>query len=440
MQVPDIPSIISRLGIDNLTLMQQSSIDAFRNDCDVVLLSPTGSGKTLAYLLPISQTLQQSVLPQVLVLVPSRELALQSEHVFKSMSIGLPAMSCYGGRPTMDEHRLMKSLNPVVVFATPGRVLDHLVKGNIDPKEIHTLVIDEFDKCLELGFRDEMMRVVGYLSSVRRRFLLSATEASDIPRFVSARNVLKLSFLDDDSRISNRISVMSVRSPEKDKLNTLSRLLCCFGSESTLVFVGYRESVERVGKFLRNKGFHCEIFHGGLEQPMRESALYKFSAGSSNIMISTDLASRGLDIPMVDNIVHYHLPLNEECFVHRNGRTARWDAKGKAWLLVGPEEKVPEFVGIIPDDFVFPEKIQSIVEPIWATIYIGKGKKEKLSRTDILGFLIKVGGLSAQDVGRIDVRDHYSFVAIKRLKVKSTLANVTGSKIKGLKTIIELSR
>ena len=436
-----VEEILWNLRIDSLTAMQQDVVEEYRKGKDLVLLAPTGSGKTLAYLIPLVLSLSNAQKGlQALVLVPSRELALQIEQVFKAMGTGIHVMSCYGGRPTMDEHRVMKSYCPQVIIATPGRMKDHLEKGNVDASGVHTLVIDEFDKCLEMGFQEEMSQVISCLSHLKRRFLLSATDAPAIPRFVSENAFVKLDYLQVEEQIPDRISVFSVKSPEKDKLQTLLRLLCELGDKSSLVFVNYRESVERVYHFLRREGVACEMFHGGMEQKDRERALYKFSNGSCNVFISTDLASRGLDIPNIDHVVHYHLPINEDAYIHRNGRTARWDATGEAFILLGPEEDLPGYVKQQPSQYELKKNMPRPAQPRWATIYIGKGKKDKVNKVDIVGFLAKVGGLSREDIGRIDVKDHYAFVAVKRKLLKATLSAVQGNKIKGLKTVFEETR
>ena len=248
--------------------------------------------------------------------------------------------------------------------------------------------------------------------------------------------VVKLDFLEGEA-VSSRLNLQQVLSPQKDKLDTLYRLLCSVAHKQTLVFVNYRESVDRVASFLKSKKFPCEAFHGGMEQPDRERALYKFRNGSSPVLVSTDLAARGLDIPGIENVIHYHLPVNEEAFTHRNGRTARWDATGSSYLLLHAEETLPAY---IPQDisvFDLPEETPKPVKARWTTLYIGKGKKDKLNKVDIVGFLYKKGGLSREDVGQVDVKDHYAFVAIRRSKAKQVLSLVQGEKIKGLKTLIE---
>lgn len=435
---------LEKLGITELNAMQLQAGEAIRNGReDVVILSPTGSGKTLAYMLPLVELVDaQSEQVQALVVVPGRELALQSDRLLKDLSTGLRSAACYGGRTAMEEHRKLKEVKPQVVFGTPGRLNDHLDKGNISAYGVRILVIDEFDKCLEMGFRDEMTKLLRKLPGVRRRVLLSATDAEQIPDFIEMSRTCSLNYLKDDGQIPERIQLYAVKSPVKDKLETLKSLLYRFGEEQTIVFLNYRESVERVNNYLQQQGFVTSAFHGGLEQRERENALYRFSNGSANVLVSTDLGSRGLDIPDVQNIIHYHLPLNEEGYIHRVGRTARWDKHGKAYFVVGPEEQMPVFIDGEVENFVLdPAATSSAVSlpsaPQNITLYIGKGKKDKISKGDIVGFLCKKGGLAPQDVGRVDVMDRYAYVAISREKLNQVLRRTHGEKIKGLKTIIE---
>lgn len=434
----ELSDILHNLKIQELTPMQEAAKEAYQSTKDLVLLSPTGSGKTLAFLLPLVQTLKAEIQDvQALVLVPSRELALQIETVFKSMGTPFKAMSCYGGRPTMEEHRTMKGIHPAVIIGTPGRMNDHLSKQNIDAETVTTLVIDEFDKCLEFGFQEEMATVIGQLPHLERRFLLSATDAEEIPQFTGLNKTIKLNFLNAEEQTVQRLHLYKVLSPGKDKLETLYKLLCTLGSRSTLVFCNHRESVERVGKYLQSKKFQCGIFHGGMEQDDRERSLYKFRNGSCHVLISTDLAARGLDIPEIENVVHYHLPANEDGYIHRNGRTARWEAEGNSYIILHQEETLPEYLKGAPEEFVLPEVTPKPSLPEFVTIYIGKGKKDKINKIDIVGFLFKKGNLNKDEIGRIDVKDHYSFAAVSRKKIKQILNLIQNEKIKGVKTLIE---
>ncbi len=485
--------MLEKLGITALNDMQRQAGDAILHSSqDVVVLSPTGTGKTLAYLLPLVQLVDaQQDIPQALVIVPGRELAMQSDRVLRSMGCGLRSAACYGGRTAMDEHRRLRELKPQIIFGTPGRLNDHLDKGNISPFGIRYLVIDEFDKCLEMGFHDEMARLLKKLPGVRRHILLSATEgAIDHGPLTIDHSWKRINFLHKNSpssmvrsalplgsskngqwsmvngqcsTVSERVKAYVVKSPVKDKLTTLRQLLCDFGCEQSVVFLGFRDAVERVGDYLRREGFAVSVFHGGMEQKQREDALYKFSNGSANVFVSTDLGSRGLDIPDVQNIIHYHLPLHEQELVHRVGRTARWDKQGRTFFIVGPEEQLPEFVidhlPLTIDHSPFLDEpsgraertvddraangqcsmvnVQCPPTPPMATLYIGKGKKDKISKGDIVGFLCKKGGLQPSEIGRIDVMERYAYVAVSRQCFAQVLRLTQGEKIKGIKTVIE---
>jgi len=437
----DIQKILTKLRITELNEMQQHAVEAILgSDGDVVLLSPTGTGKTLAYLLPLVQQIDATKDElQALVITPGRELALQSDNVLKSMGCGLRSMACYGGRPTMDEHRVLKEVRPHIIFGTPGRLNDHLDKENIQRYGIRWLVIDEFDKCLEMGFHAEMQKLIKSLPGLERRILLSATNAEQIPQFVNmAKKGTLIDFLPEEEQTSKRVTLYEVRSPQKDKLETLKQLLLGFGDESSIVFLNYRNAVERVSDYLKEQGFTISCFHGGLDQRQREDQLYRFSNGSANILVATDLASRGLDIPDIQNIIHYHLPESEDGYIHRVGRTARWDASGRTFFILNSEESIPEYVeGDIVEYTATESQYTVPALPRMATIYIGKGKKDKISKGDIVGFLCKKGGLTSDEIGRIDVKDRYTYAAVKREKQQQLLRQTQGEKIKGVKTILE---
>ncbi len=440
----DIDKILTKLRITALNEMQQHAAEAITgSDGDVVLLSPTGTGKTLAYLLPLIQLIDHtSDEVQALVITPGRELALQSDNVLKSMGCGLRSTACYGGRPTMDEHKVLKEVCPQIVFGTPGRLNDHLDKENIQRYHIRYLVIDEFDKCLEMGFHGEMQKLLKGLPGLQRRILLSATNAEQIPQFVNmSKKGTLIDFLPDDEQTSERVTLYEVRSPQKDKLETLCKLLLSLGDESSIIFLNFRDAVERTNDYLRKQGFSTSHFHGGMEQRQREDMLYKFSNGSANILVATDLASRGLDIPDIQNIIHYHLPESEDGYIHRVGRTARWEASGRTFFILNGDEQIPEYVegdveGYTPE--VPAEATPAL--PRMATLYIGKGKKDKISKGDIVGFLCKKGGLEPAEIGRIDVKDRYAYAAVKREKLQQVMRLTKGEKIKGIKTIVEQVR
>ena len=429
---------LNALGIEALNPMQEEMLDGVRKHDSLVLLSPTGSGKTLGYMLPVVEAMQLAPVPTVLVLVPSRELAIQTQGVATRLCRDTKAYACYGGRPAMDEHRAMRSLSPQMVIGTPGRVLDHLQKCNFDSSQIDTLVIDEFDKSLELGFRQQMADILALLPSVRKRILLSATDSPEIPSFVGAGRVHRMDYLaDTDADYADRISQYLLRSPEKDKLETLGRLLCSLGSTPSIVFLNYREAVDRVYQFLHKAGFCVSAFHGAMEQKDRERALFRFQSGCANVLVSTDLAARGLDIADVQNIIHYHLPMNSEAYIHRNGRTARWDRQGASYLILGPEETLDKLDCLTDMVEMEVPSTYNVPSSRWETLYIGRGKKDKVNKVDIVGFLSKTGGLNREQLGMVTVFPQWSFAAVERTCVPSLMARIKGQKIKGQKTIIE---
>lgn len=435
-----INELTEKIGINHLNEMQGAVVKAIQHTNDnIMVLSPTGSGKTLAYILPLVCMVDSASDDlQAIVIVPGRELALQSLNVLRSLGNDVRGYACYGGRPTMDEHRQLRQLKPHIIFATPGRMNDHIDKDNVDVDSVKWIIIDEFDKCLEMGFHEEMSYLINRLPFKARQILLSATPAEEMRHQTILKSNFKvMDFIPKDEQISDRVSIYQVRSPQKDKLEVLGKLLCQLGSDSTIVFLNYRDGVERTAHYLKDCGFVVSYYHGGLEQKERESAIYRFSNGSSNILVSTDLASRGLDIPNIKNIIHYHLPDTEDAFVHRVGRTARWDAMGDSYFVLGPEESIPEYVEAEIKEFALQDNITTIPLPTMATIYIGKGKKDKISKGDIVGLLCKKAELENNEIGRIDVKDYYSYVAVPSQKLSRVLQRLAGEKIKGVKTRFE---
>lgn len=432
---------LEALKIDRLNEMQEMSLKANESGRNVLLLSPTGSGKTLAFLLPLLKQIKREITEvQALILAPSRELALQIEQVFKSMNSPFRIACCYGGHSIERETQLL-ALKPHLIIGTPGRILDHIKRENINTDTIRFLTIDEFDKSLELGFQDEMSEIINTLTSLKKKMLLSATRSEEIPNFVKLHHPIVLDFIKEDETEERGLTLYRVDSPQKDKLDSLLLLIKNLDGESTLVFCNYRESAERIYNFLKKNGADCKVYHGGMDQIEREKSLFQFRNKSINILISTDLASRGLDITDVKHIIHYHIPVNQEAYTHRNGRTARMFASGSAYILLHSEEKLPEY--IVESElqpFQLNEKAGKIASSEWATLYIGKGKKNKISKGDLVGFFIKKGELDKEDIGMIDVKDNFSFASIKRSKIASLIKKIKNEKIKGIKTIFEIAK
>lgn len=433
-----IENTLRNMGIESLNAMQLAALGANEQARDLVLLSPTGSGKTLAYLLPVLQALDpQCKRVQALVLAPSRELAMQIEQVWRSMGTGYKVNTCFGGRPSNAEKRTLQT-PPALLIGTPGRLQDHIERGNFEVDDIRTLVLDEFDKSLEMGFADQMEAIISRLASLQKRILTSATDAIQIPSYAGLRNPAKLDFSQKDHALKG-LSTYLIKGESNDKMELLYRTICHLGNDSTLVFCNQRDAVEKVAAYLTSRKVANEFFHGGLEQPDRERALSKFRNGSCTVFISTDLASRGLDIPEIRNVVHFDIPVRNDEYVHRNGRTARMEAEGNAFSLLASNEDLPDYIAPRPTPYTLPQLTAAPSKPVWATLYIGKGKKDKLSKMDIVGFLFKKGGLAKDELGMVEVKEFYSYAAVKASKVQAVLKLVQNEKIKNMKTKIELS-
>ena len=430
---------LTNLRIDALNPMQEAAIDSMANNNELVLLSATGSGKTIAFLLPIINWLQKDKKEtQALIIVPSRELALQIEKVFKQMGSGFKITCCYGGhlRET-EENNLIEA--PAIIVGTPGRLADHIRRGNITVAAIEWLVLDEFDKSLELGFEEEMKFIIGSLPNLKKKMLTSATEAAEIPAFIGLEQPVKLSFIDEDAVVDG-LAIQVLQSDDRDKLNALFRLVCYLGNRSTIIFCNHRESVERTSALLTQKGIINEFYHGAMEQQERDSALCKFRNGTVNVLVTTDLASRGLDIPNIRYIIHYHLPHTEDAFTHRNGRTARMDASGTAILILSDDEKMPAYIQTPVTNIELPEHSELPEKPKWSTIFIAAGKKDKVNKVDIVGFLTNKGELKKEDIGLIEVKDFFAFVAVRKTKMGGALQLIKNEKIKNKKVKIEVAK
>jgi superfamily II DNA/RNA helicase len=436
----DLDQILANLNIEALNDMQLASIENNENHKDVILLSATGSGKTLAYLLPLLSSLEEgSKDTQAMIIVPSRELAMQIEKVFKQMGTGQTITCCYGGhKREIEENNLIQP--PTVIVGTPGRIADHIRRANIKTAGIRTLVLDEFDKSLELGFQEEMSEIINAIPELNKRILTSATAAVDIPEFVGLEEPVEVNFLSDEDEVDNGLAVKVLKAGDKDKLEDLFHLICYLGNRSTIIFCNHRESVERTSHLLWEKGITNEFYHGAMEQRDRDSALCKFRNGTSNILVTTDLAARGLDIPNIRYIIHYHLPLGEDVYTHRNGRTARMEASGTAILILSHEEKLPAYITVPVEEIKLEGPYEIPEKPKWTTLFIPLGKKNKVNKIDIVGFLSQKAELKKEDIGLIEVKDFFSFVAVRKVKVNHALHLIKEERIKGKKAKVEVAK
>lgn len=432
-RVKNQEEILAKLGITQLNPMQLAAQEAMEKSAHLILLSPTGTGKTLAFLLPLLLQLDPTCEEvQLLILVPSRELAIQIEQVVRQMGTGFKVNAVYGGRAGSKDRMEIKH-RPAVLVGTPGRVADHLRREAFDTTFIQSLVLDEFDKSLEIGFEGEMRDILHALPDVGRKILTSATQGVEIPHFVGLKSPQVLDFLED--KIS-QLQVKKVLSPTKDKLETLEQLLGQLGSKNGIIFCNFKDSIQRVSDYLSDHGISHGVFSGGMEQIDRERSLIKFRNGTYPLLLATDLAARGIDVPELDFIIHYHLPLRAEEFIHRNGRTARMNSEGTAYILQYEKEPLPDFVGKPELEKLLPSTLPA--PSTWSTLFISGGRKDKISKGDIAGFFLKQGGIQSDALGAIELKTDCAFVAVKSVVLEQLLSKVNNQKLKEKKVRINL--
>ena len=418
--------ILEKLNIYTLNPMQEEALDTINNNAHTILLSPTGTGKTLAFLLPLLERLSpecQEV--QALIIVPSRELAIQIEQVIRNMGSGYKANAIYGGR-AISKDKIELKHTPAILIGTPGRLADHFEQGRFTTEEIKTLVIDEFDISIEVGAGGEMKSIMRYLPNISKRILTSATQGTSIPGYLKMENAVTINWLQD--KPSSKLTVKTIESPSVNKHNTLVALLNHLGNEPGIVFCNKKESIEDLSRFLEKKNIEHSCFHGGMEQRDRERALIKLRNGSVSVLIASDLASRGLDIPEMKYIIHYEIPSAFQEYTHRNGRTARVDSKGTAYLIKGAKEIFPEFIE--------KSKIETLPKDgdrkpqFWKTLFISGGRKDKISKGDIAGMFFKQGNLNKDQLGVIELKQDCAFVAVPASIAENLVDNLNNTRLK----------
>src|SRR5688572_21538812 len=364
---------LKNLSIPEFNDMQRAVIEKASLTDNLMLLAPTGSGKTLAFLIAMLHELNpQAQGVQALIVAPSRELALQIEQVFRTMKTSYRVSCCYGGHSVKIEQSSLRE-GPAVVIGTPGRLADHIDRDSFDATPIKMVVLDEFDKSLQMGFHEQLKAIFKALGGRQHHILTSATRLDELPDFVPFKKLETLVYLKDE--VASKLKLKLVRTKSADKVETLMRLVAGFNQEVCLIFCNHRDAVERISSLFEHHNFAHGIFHGAMEQIDREKNLIKFRGGSHNVLISTDLAARGLDIPEIKHVVHYQLPIHHQEFIHRNGRTARMHADGEAYLIVADDESLPDYIDRSLEEISVASKLQLPPPPKFACLYISAGKK-----------------------------------------------------------------
>lgn len=425
--------ILKKLGIKKLNQMQLDANEAILANPEIILLSPTGTGKTLAFLLPIIAELDPKIAEvQVLILVPSRELAIQIEQVTREIGSGYKIAAVYGGKSGSKDKVELKN-PPAILIGTPGRVIDHMKRKTFDTKNIRTLVLDEFDKSLEIGFEEEMKEIMRFLQAVNKKILTSATPMLNIPNFIGIKEPKELNYLSLENK---QLKLKTVISSSIDKLEVLEKLLGHVKSGRGIVFCNLKNSIEQVTSYLWKRKISHACFYGGLEQVDRERALIKFRNGTHQFLIATDLAARGIDVPELDFIIHYDLPQKESEFTHRNGRTARMNSNGTAYVIKAENDLVPEY---LKEMDVQELKSTTLPSPSkWETLYISGGRKDKISKGDIVGLFFKNVAIKEHEVGIIELKQDCAYVAVSHLRSKELVESLNNTKLKKKKIRISL--
>ena len=433
-----IDTVLSNIGFSELNALQQETLSKSETAHNLMILSQTGSGKTFAFLLPLFLKLESSSKEiQAVILAPSRELAIQIEGVFRSMKTNFKVLTCYGGHSMSVEKKSLKEA-PAVLIGTPGRICDHISRNTLDLSHVSQFVVDEYDKSLEFGFEDQIKYIYQELHALEFTTLVSATEHKEFPDYLAFRNPEIVNHLANSEDPAITFWNYPVRN--SNKFDKLFDLLCSFNGELTIVFCNFREATESVRNHLYDNGYDSIIYHGGMEQDERERALIQFRNGSYHTLICTDLGSRGLDIPEIQHVVHFQFPHSEEAFIHRNGRTARMKANGSSYLLLNKDENTPDYLEVPRAEFKIPTNIPVPKASLWVTLYFSGGKKDKINKIDIVGFLGQKGNLLKEEIGLITVLDFAAYAAVKRDNVKSLLATIRHEKVKGKKLKIEISK
>ncbi len=422
--------ILNKLNIDQLNPMQEEAIAAINSNAEIILLSPTGTGKTLAFLLPIIASLDENCSEiQALIIVPSRELAIQIEQEIRKMGAGYKAIAVYGGRSGSQDKIDIKH-RPAILIGTPGRVADHLRRDRFSIESIMTIVLDEFDKSLEIGFEKEMIEIADALPNVQKKILTSATQRVQVPAFVGLRNPI---YIDYSHEEISKLTISNIISPTKDKLDTLLAILNHIGDQPGIIFCNFKDTIQYVSDFLIQKEILHGCFYGGMEQKDRERALIKFRNGTHQILIATDLAARGIDVPEMKFIIHYQLPIKKHEFTHRNGRTARMHKEGTAYVIQWAEEDLPAFIEVKQLNNFRVSELKEAEERdknLWKTIFISGGRKDKISKGDIAGLFIKQGKLSKDQIGIIELKQDCAFVGVHESAIEDLIPLINNTKLK----------
>ena len=448
---PALLENIESLGYSHLTPIQAETLPHILEGKDVIAQAKTGSGKTAAFGIGLLSRLDfSSFRVQALILCPTRELADQVCKEIRTLARftqNIKVLSLCGGVPFGPQLGSLEHGVHVVV-GTPGRLQEHLRKRSLRLSNLKTLVLDEADRMLDMGFEEVISDVISYAPTHRQTLLFSATYNDPIREISKKFQYQPLSVTIDSRHHDNVIEQHFYRVEKSKRLNALGYLLAYHRPESSVVFCNTRRECQDITSALSDCGFSVQTFHGDLEQKHRDQVLVRFANKSCSILVATDVAARGLDIKELQAVINYDLPWDPEVYVHRIGRTGRAGNKGLALSLCTEQEldrvkSIEEYLNTsVKWDDVAPFQMhyESRFEPPMVTLWIDGGRKDKVRPGDILGALTGEGGIAGTAVGKIDIFDAHAYVAIKQESVDKALACLQKGKIKGRNFMVRKSQ
>jgi ATP-dependent RNA helicase DbpA len=440
---------LEELGFTEPTPIQSIAIPELIACNNAIIRAETGSGKTAAYALPfISAITEPASEIRCLMLVPTRELAIQVHAEVKNFAFhiaNLKISTAYGGHGFDVERKSLKH-PPAVLIATPGRLADHLRRNTLDLNKVEYFVIDEADKLLEMGFEEELNFILKYLPVKRQTVMISATfspKLDDLANKIFKGKPLRLEA--GTNAVPSQIEHFVIPSDNSQKDDLLVQLVQKNPNASAIIFCNTREKCTQLAQALSAARLSPGILNGSLEQIERDKVMAQFRNGSLKVLVATDLAARGIDISSLDIVINYEIPDQESALLHRIGRTARAGHKGIVYSLASAREMskieswTSDFKIVAPKMIFSAEKAAAGSAAInMTTLHLHAGKKEKISKGDIVGALTGDAGLDSKDIGLIELFDHFSYVAVPEAKSKKILEKLNGGKIKGRKIKVSL--
>lgn len=436
---------LEALGFNAMTPIQAKSIPLILSNQDIIAKAKTGSGKTVAFGVGVLSKLEPALFEtQALVLCPTRELADQVSKVLRRLASFMPnikLLTLCGGVPIRHQLASLDQHAPHIVVGTPGRIKDHLKRNSLNLKKLRLLVLDEADRMLDMGFGEDIHFVVGRTAAQKQVLLFSATYPESIEAMSQTLQNDPVAVTIDDVHEVGQIEQFFYSAEEHQKPQALVSLLAKYQPESTVIFCNTKRSCQIVTDWLTEQKFAVLCLNGDLEQRERDQVLLRFANKSCSILVATDVAARGLDIKDLSAVIVYELSADPEVHVHRIGRTGRAGQKGLALsFCAGNELERARAIAAYQNTPIVWEKFNAAkipkntsLKPLMVTLIIDGGRKEKIRATDILGALTGDAGLAASDVGKIDIYDVRTYVAIHRASATKALNSLQQGKIKGRK-------